>query len=509
MELIGLLLAGIPSPSPADWAGFSSYGAIAEMAIKPDEIKLHLRIRQSFIPRFARLLGSESDHIAIEALASRMIRLREEHGRFLEGQMKTSPRLEPANGSPDGGNTPMEAFYETELHYPLPQRSQTLSFVPPEGIGKDLGLIVLHQGVPTADLLPLETPTQLTLNWNDPWRSRFANPEFVRRHSEPRSFVYVEAYEVRHELLLRLTDLKPWLKHNLKNPRFIEAQEWEPLKRNIGTLLQNRNPFRIDGITATPQLDRIDFVRCTRSGLEIIHEPTPLETTTALLGVILVYPTERPVRTIELEWDLFGGRDEQRSVSLYFGQESFDSYVTVRKPRFEWMADEAFDLPQEATTASISPPGDIASAKMGLDEELAKRILQGLLHNTYRAFQLRNEEAAYDRLALGLAGELLDEVYLQQRRTILQRDQGVGGESRVDRVEVLVSKIHQFIAESNEYEIDARWLAQGSISHFGHSHPKNNLYRARLSLRSDQSGVWKITAMAFPESEQKMAEAAL
>jgi hypothetical protein len=150
-----------------------------------------------------------------------------------------------------------------------------------------------------------------------------------------------------------------------------------------------------------------------------------------------------------------------------------------------------------ATGVAFHPyPGNEAQAQT-LNKPQTQALLQSLLHNAYRAFQLRDEEKAYDRLAKSLDGELLDDIYLQQRRALLQQAQGLGGEGKVDRIEILESQAIPLQEQPMAWQIAARWLAHGTVSHWGHAHERHNLYQARLTLRATTGGQWKITAMEF------------
>ena len=149
------------------------------------------------------------------------------------------------------------------------------------------------------------------------------------------------------------------------------------------------------------------------------------------------------------------------------------------------------------------------------DNDLPK-LLQTLLHNAYRAFQLRSEEAVYDRLAKSLDEPLLESIYLQQRRSRIQQAKGLGGEGHVERIEVLEAKRMNspdggwrplFSAaganeKGHEIGVDARWKAIGVVSHWGHSHQRDNLYRARLTLRREAAGNWKIASMSFADGQR-------
>lgn len=555
-----LLLFGSAWPTRADWAEFGSYAALAEVAVEADSITVNLRLREIGLPRLRSLLGRADDTPASE-LAGQLLRIAADRQPLPEAKPVSVARVD---SSKDRRRT-AEAYYEADLNYPLVRRPRTLHLLPPERAGKDLGLIVLHRGVPVADLAPLSKPARLQLDWNDPWRSRFDDAEMARRHSEPRSFVYVEPYEVRHELLLRLCDLLPRLNFAPVNPHRIEGAERERLKQAIGDLLLHRNSLRLDGEAATPRLDRVEFMRYGRGGVETVADGEPVDSATAVVGAILVYLTERPAEAVELTWELFDAVGASRPVSLQLNDETFEAEMTRRDPVFRWSVEEALKNPAVPEAASMiqqplavaSAPGTVllrtagialaaavgwrwrrrrflppgTGAQLGvtlavagcvafypeiahfpahagstipalLGEETMKTELRALLHNVYRAFQLPEEEAAYDRLAMSLSGELLDDIYLRQRRALLRRGKGFGGDGRVERVEILSSEIQSVDPKSGRCTVAARWIAHGAVSHWGHSHPRTTLYAARLVLRQAEDGRLKITDLEFTEGRR-------
>lgn len=531
-------------PAWADWAGFSRYGGVAEIAVEVGEIRLNLRLAEKAVPEGAALTAGAAASPP-SWLAAKLPKLLGKDGKVLVGRLQSLDKI-----AADKADPAQEAYYEASLAYPVDGRLATLAILPPADASVSTGLVALHRGVPAGDLLPLQKPLKLALDWADPWRSRFDNPEFVRRHAEPRSYVYVEAYEVRHELLLRLKDLKPWLDLGLHDPRFIEDGEREALKRTLGAFLLARNTVLIDGAQVMPQLDRVEFVRFNRAGVLPIGEPGRLDADTVLVGVVLAYLTETPARTVDLRWDLFGGDGGSRQVSLMQGQETFDGYMTAKQPEFAWSQEESLaPAPAKEDPAPIAQAADagepptfraalpaglllvlgfalftvglprqrllgaglgllLATAGLashsrplpsgiGLDETQAKALLKALLHNAYRAFQAHGEEQAYDRLAKSLGGDLLDNLYLQQRLAMLRQTQGLGGEGKVDRIEVLESRVLPADPSSAAWQVDSRWMVHGTVSHWGHSHERHNLYQARLTLRPMDGGQWRIVGMEF------------
>lgn len=563
--LLWLALALLTGPTVrADWAGFARFGAVAEVAVEERSVHVHLRLRDKALPELARLAGPDAAEVPPERLAGRLLVLRDGAGQRLSGRTAAPLAAAIPAVRAEGAAAP-ETYRETEFDFPLPERTEALTIEPPAGASdKDIGLVVLHRGVPAGDLAALDKPATLRLDWSDPWKSRFDDPALGRHHAEPRSFIYVEPYEVRHEILIRVRDLLPRLNVRPADPRRIEAQDQERLKEAIGRHLAAHNPMRIDGSASAPELDRVEFVRFDRQGVQVLRGGEPLDSTTALAGIILVYLTDQPARNIALSWESFGADENRRPVTVLYGIESFESYVTRRDPVFRWTSDEVFRVPGAAAAPSAPEPATprvsrslamglryagaaIAVAALAaavrnrktrrsgmaaefalllalagcvgfypeiaripdaatepaepLPEDAARAELHALLHNVYRAFQIRGEEAAYDRLALSLDGDILEEIFLRQRQTLETSAQGLGGEGRVNRIEILDSRITR--AAPRTLRIDARWVAHGSVSHWGHSHERSNEYQAHFVLSPGLEGRWKITGVEFLDAQRR------
>ena len=76
-----------------------------------------------------------------------------------------------------------------------------------------------------------------------------------------------------------------------------------------------------------------------------------------------------------------------------------------------------------------------AMAPKMTDKE-AVAVLDSLLKNIYRSFDFREEEDVYDRLATSVSGNLLSEIYLQNRKSLVVTQAG-GARARVKEVEIL------------------------------------------------------------------------
>jgi hypothetical protein len=121
-----------------------------------------------------------------------------------------------------------------------------------------------------------------------------------------------------------------------------------------------------------------------------------------------------------------------------------------------------------------------------------------LLHNVYRAFDYRGEEAVYDVLARSVAGELLAEVYLETRKGLELANQG-GAQVRVKDIEMLDTRLAG--VEGNALTVEARWNVAGSVGHWGHIHQRVNGYHANVTVE-DRDGSWKLTGLEILQEER-------
>ncbi|MHC4274612.1 MAG: hypothetical protein ACYSUR_13215 [Planctomycetota bacterium] len=129
----------------------------------------------------------------------------------------------------------------------------------------------------------------------------------------------------------------------------------------------------------------------------------------------------------------------------------------------------------------------------------ARRVLRGLMLNTYRAFILEDEEAVYDVLARSVAGEYLSEVYLESREA-LRMDDSDAALSIVDRLDVRSIESMERSEESG-VTIVASWEVYGSVFHWGHIHFRCNTYRAQVTI-VPADGYWKLTDLQVLDQER-------
>jgi len=131
--------------------------------------------------------------------------------------------------------------------------------------------------------------------------------------------------------------------------------------------------------------------------------------------------------------------------------------------------------------------------------ERTSRILDDLLTNIYRSFDVRDEGRVYDRLAVSVAGDQLTRIYLENRKSLEFENRG-GTRANVDEVHILaVNEIKHM--KNNDVTADATWTVSGSVNHFGHTHYRQNQYHALVTF-AVVDGSWKIRSIELIDEKR-------
>lgn len=132
------------------------------------------------------------------------------------------------------------------------------------------------------------------------------------------------------------------------------------------------------------------------------------------------------------------------------------------------------------------------------NDQRLRSELETALDQVYRSFELDDEAATYDQIANRVTGDAVREIYLEVRGSLSHED---GSRVSIDRVQVDHVDRIQWHPDGG-CQMDATWSVRGQVGHFGHSHERQNRYRARLELLL-QAGVWKIRSIQITEQERE------
>ena len=126
----------------------------------------------------------------------------------------------------------------------------------------------------------------------------------------------------------------------------------------------------------------------------------------------------------------------------------------------------------------------------------AQKIVSPLLRNVYRAFDHHGESDVYDVLARSVNGELLRKLYLETIQA-LTLDGREGTRVTIAEFSATVDKVAAD-PKGAGFLADCNWMARGIVGHWGHSHPRVNIYNARLTI-TPVNGEWKLTGLEVQE----------
>ncbi len=137
-----------------------------------------------------------------------------------------------------------------------------------------------------------------------------------------------------------------------------------------------------------------------------------------------------------------------------------------------------------------------AGAPLVTEVAEAQAIVSPLLRNVYRAFDHHVESEVYDVLARSVEGELLRKLYLETIQA-LTLDGREGTRVTIAEFSANVDKVEPN-PEGDGFVADCNWMARGIVGHWGHSHPRVNIYNARVTITPNE-GEWKLTGLEVQE----------
>lgn len=557
------LLAGLAlisaAPARADYihqTQAAREGTILELHVGREAIEAQLEIDAADRRHFQALLtpGQTTTNTGLALLDGRSGRPLSGRVASVETRRRTlrydpnAPAAIDLRGVPVSVPVVSPLVTAVRIRYPLTQPPEQLILRPPLAQGEqkaatNIGFIVFHEDLPVSNYWYLSQPEPLQLNWNDPWRTRFQNPNLKRAHaSSLTSYVTVDPYEVRHEVVVRFRDLAPLLGISLSGNQVVAPAQLEQIRRASERFFNQRPRTRINGRERQGGVVEVSFLTVDPKGVfQAKPKGSVHRAASTLLGISLSFPTETMARKVEVQWDLFSERIPTITAQASDAAGPFPYQLSPASPTLVWenvlrqppvsriepvrqnRHTGGWWLLAAAGLAGVStlvllagrrgllmPPRagvmggfSLSAVLLGvalvqiplqgpgaLSEARASQVIEQLLANVYRAMEFRQEERVYDRLALSLSKAILSDVYLQQRRSLSSQQDG-GAISRVSQVTVEQIRRLGWPGWGAPLRYAVTWKASGTVSHWGHSHQRQNRYQAEIEL--DAAGqTWKI-----------------
>ncbi len=450
---------------------------------------------------------------------------------------------------PDESEEP-EVVIAATLQFPFEKQPGSLTLTAPATTGMaSIGFVLYHQGVAVNDFRFLASGYSVELDWQDPWYSAFDSRSLRRQYFAPMAgFIYVEPFEVRKEIIVRPADVQRSHDLGLEGLDVITPDMQASVKSGIVDYLDNRFKVTIDGKPVEGTIDRVNFLQRTLRS-SVVVDGQNIDLLPASVGVIYVFPTVGLPQTVDMEWDIF---NERMPIVPASSVDQAGPLPTFLEPDFNILRWENFlKNPVLPTLTDIRQPPSVLQklsqwgqwlfgfvavlALLSLAQSLTKRrgvrfvaigvflIASGLtalsvqtwrevqlnparlqalagdlLHNVYRAFDYRGEEAVYDVLAHSVTGDLLADVYLETRKGLELANQG-GAKVKVKSIEMLDTSLTG--TDDDVMTIEARWNVAGSVGHWGHIHQRTNAYHANIDIEVVE-GTWKLSGLEILQEER-------
>jgi hypothetical protein len=480
-----------------------------------------------------------------------------------------------------------------ELQYEFPAAPEFLTFrqrfTDDEGVLPSEMKLVLKQenaqDTHTAELRPDDVEI-VRLSWDLPPLSLEASEEEreqwvskqkeetlgITSYSSVYSFLYIDDYEVRHEILIPLLTLEESVLIARDEDEFLDIAEQDAARQQIEAYFRSGNPVEVDGVPLRPVVERCDFygLDFTDFARQAPRKRVPM--ISARVGIILSYKCTGPPRTVKLTWDRFNEFVWTVNTIVFAYDEMSKTALTRLGKRnvFQWEnPGRPVPAPPEPIAAAIPPRPTLSLPVLSLlclivtpvvvltmkargavlrqrlfasaalvaaaavvwpfwrwdaphpftprfkvSDEQAATVFAGLHRNIYRAFEFRGESAIYDALAASIDGDLLGDVYLEIQGGLKMQEQG-GAVSRIRQVSILSQQDESLpdtdLGEQRDrrgFARRCRWNVSGTVEHWGHIHQRTNQYEA-LFVVEPVMDEWKITDLLLLDQERVQFETRL
>lgn len=128
-------------------------------------------------------------------------------------------------------------------------------------------------------------------------------------------------------------------------------------------------------------------------------------------------------------------------------------------------------------------------------------LVDGLLRNTYHAFDFRDEEDIYEILSESIDDHLLEDIYLEVRKGLELEYKG-GPRVRIEGLNLRGCEIIKRNDEGGSFLVQSEWDAVGNVNHWGHTHIRDNRYKAILQIKATKDRIWKIAKIQIQDEKR-------
>lgn len=366
------------------------------------------------------------------------------------------------------------------------------------------------------------------------------------------SFIYVTDYEVRHEILVPLATLASIFEIKRADESWLEIDEQDAARERVKKYFGTGIPVTIDGVEVQPVFDRIDFYGLNLRDFAQRAPERRVSMASGRIGVIMSYSTKGTPSEVKVQWTQKRYAPSMNKIDatvIAFDEmkkHRFSRFGTNQSNTYTWQNPGLAPRPEISTIVSRLPPkpeltvrpvawaslgaggllfllfvrkvggkalialllgGGLAAATWSDARQIespfeqpvpvadteARQVFETLHRNVYRAFDYGVEDEVYDALDASVSGELLKDVYLDVRKSLVVREEG-GAAARIREVEYIDGERvagEPPLAWPN-FRFRSTWQVSGTIEHWGHIHERVNEFEGIFTVTLEGSD-WKLT----------------
>jgi hypothetical protein len=502
---------------------------IAVVTVLDDLVRLELEIGEADRPMFADLVSDGVKPVATEAQQRFFTRgLAIETEDVLEGVVKTldtRKRVErdPVTGEPLAKPTgTSDKITYVVVEYPLKGKPTRLRLKPPEakaGRSPNIGLVVYHRSMPVNDFDYFNLRETVSLDWADPWKSKFTGLQFKRYYNAPVwATLTVEPRAVRLEVMCRpnqppIGDVTVQIDRQVVKPR---AEPMRCFRQSVASYKEEKSLAVPDEVRFNcytfvyPTKSRASDIELSWPSLPPEIAEIPLWINTATMPVKLsdknrTHVWSSQTKPWDLKFDPTTAPDFYKVRTHWLWVMGLCFAITLFwvlpgiKPFKKWSVRIYMCLLLMFSSCCIFFPMSrvtIDQFELLSDSEL-KLITRRLLDEAYRAHEAPDEETTYDALADVVSGPLLREAYLSMKQVF---DSDQVGHARIRNVTInSVSKLSY--TDDAVCRLHCVWTVDVAVIHWGHTHLRSNQYAGELTIKP-KDGKWMLTGLDIRDEKQ-------
>ena len=449
----------------------------------------------------------------------------------------------------------VEVFFPFQNSVP-----KELTIVPPSQDGEPLvtiGMQVFDREVPVTDFRFLSKPAELKIHWPDPWETRFSAASLNRKAQDGTStFLYIEPREVRHETLIRLRRLAPWIDETTEVGQTLSPQRSALIVNQAASFLASRNPVTIDGKSVQPSNVTAKLLELTSQGFQVVEPGKEVSVNSAFIGAILSFSSAELPDHVTVTWDMF---DEEISRVATISNDiagPFFGAVTPADPQFHWqnhllqyqrasvtqipVEQQKRQNPAAALIAGIisavslcfllltrgkvakraSCVTMIAAASATFvfsgyfpelpwnkpeppEQQVAEDILRSMVENLNTVTLETSPAARKAELAHIVTAASLGDIATEVERGLVIRTPGGSLATVTDIRDLKLERVDPTLKPGG-FSILAKWTVKAQGGHWGHAHMRAVTFRV-LAEVVPESGQWKLDGLTVIEARDPNA----